>query len=261
MKAFLKPLLAVFLLAAIGYGTFFAVHTLRERTGGEPQAVAETPTPQPGETQTPVAGETPTIGELQAAELEAIIAGDAAKPRFNGELLGIYIAPSQDAVPAGKYGTDKICLAGSVEVPWEQAAQFNLSVQLPPEFVFQPDDIETGLGACVDDGRILGAEWVYEYREPQFGDYPIGRLIIARSIFSYDYPNAAVDRVKVIEAGGRPAILIEPIRPEGVDQLGPTGTIGEVIFPEPFGMTTIHSYGVPLTILLQVADIVGQATK
>jgi len=103
---------------------------------------------------------------------------------------------------------------------------------------------------------VYVAKWLYHYQ-----GYPGSRLLVTRSLFSHVAPNASVDRVKIIEAGGRSAVLIEPIRLEGLGQLGGAGTNAEVIFPEPFGMTTVSAHGIPLAELLEVAEIVGQATK
>ena len=49
----------------------------------------------------------------------------------------------------------------------------------------------------------------------------------------------STDRVKTIDAGGRQAILIEPVRTEGAGSLGQDGTQAGVMFPESFGMTAI----------------------
>ena len=240
MKPLLKPVLALLLLAAIGFGTFFAVHTLREKAGGDSGAVAETPPP----------------GEVQAAQLEAIFAADAAKPRFNGELLGIYIAPSDAAVPQQYKSFIPECGPAGAPAAWEQAGQFDLSVQLPPEFVYLPDHYNTGVVAWACNGQVYSAGWAYQFR-----DDPGSMLVVSRSVLSYMTPNAAVDHVKAISAGGRQAVLIEPVRPEGTAQLSPAGTYGAVVFPESFGSTIVCSSGVPLADLLRVAEIVGQATK
>ena len=67
--------------------------------------------------------------------------------------------------------------------------------------------------------------------------------------------DVAVDGVEIIATGGRPAILLEPIAPD----LANTSAV--VMFPEPFGMTSIQAAGLPMSELLQIAELVGNATR
>src|SRR5438132_7518899 len=190
--------------------------------------------------------------------LELILAEDAKKPRFVGEIQGIYISPDEQTVPE-QHQVPPCQAKRHVPVSWDQAGQFALNVQLPPKFIFKPDDMNTGVIAC-EGAEVYTARWAYELPQPQFVDYP-ARLFIARGRSSWIYADASADRVKTVDLGGRLAVVVEPVRPEGAGSLGQDGTQASVSFPETFGMTSVTSTGVPLSDLLEVAKIVGSATK
>ena len=254
MKA-LKWSLSLLLLAGVGFGAFFGVRALRDAPGGDGS---------PGEAEAQAPGPIGPSSEVFEAEL--------SKPRFVGEVLGIFIAPPEVPVP-DKYLTFKdICRPDTLtpRVSDERAGQLDLKFQLPPEYIFQPDSMDTGVIVCAprDQIEILGPESL-RLRDPEAGvvyaarwEYAatqpsghLGRLLIVRSLFPYRQYDVAADRVKATVIGGRPAVLVEPITPDGVS------SVAAVIFPEPFGVTEVHSTSVPLADLLAVAEIVAKATQ
>lgn len=185
-------------------------------------------------------------------ELEEINA-DFAKPRFKGEILGVFIAPPDEPVP-DKYTTfAEYCgseQATSEQMAWDAAGQFALAINLPSQFKLETDSLNTGVVGC--GGKVYAARWSYAVAQPS--GYQ-GTLVIARGVFSHFPFDVSTERVKTIEAGGRPAVLVEPITPDGI------GSNAAVIFPETFGVTEIQSSGIPLTQLLEVAERVGEVTK
>ena|GEM_PF-2878175 len=231
-----KIVLTLVLAAAVGFGSFWAVRTLRDDDG--PGAGAD-------------------VGVIITGEDEQKIFDEATRPRFVGEILGLYIAPDESLVPDQFKERQRIAIppcSGSRLVPWDKAsefdaAKFNLSFQLSPSYVFDPT--QSGLIVCNDDNTAKSARWHYN---TQFNGFP-GYLEILNTDIDIAYTttiDVAVDRVKIITTGGRPAILIEPILPES----GYTG--GSVTFTEP-GFTAIASANVPLSELLTVAEIIGNA--
>jgi len=237
MKA-LKWSLSLLLLAGVGFGAFFGVRALRDATGGDGS---------PGEAEAQAPGPIGPSSEVFEAEL--------SKPRFVGEVLGIFIAPAEVPVPDKFVTSEELCgrWSLSVQVPWEKAGQLGLSVELPPPFVLDVDSLDTGVIACADHPeKVYAARWEYAATQPSGH---LGRLLIVRSLFPYWQYDVAADRVKATVIGGRPAVLVEPITPDGVS------SVAAVIFPEPFGKTEVHSTSVPLADLLAVAEIVAKATQ
>jgi len=216
-----KPLLLVFLLGATGGGAFFAVRAITGQEGDvHPSIIA----------------------------YEDALKADQLKPRFEGDVLGVFIAPPDNPVPEQYRGAR--CAGSTVLAPWGQAGQFGLSIDLPPKFEFQPEDLNTGVIAC--DGHVYAARWAYHFRSAGGG---VGSVVIARGEGRWQPYDVAVDGVEIIATGGRPAILLEPIAPD----LANTSAV--VMFPEPFGMTSIQAAGLPMSELLQIAELVGNATR
>ena len=236
MKRLANVLVALVITVTAGYGAFSAVRSFRGESEAEPAAQAATPAAQD--------------------ELQAIVDADSAKPRFNGELLGIYVAPTDADVPNEYRAFHPECGLAGAPMTWAEAGNLDVSVTLPPDFRFDPNDHDSGVvaWACTE-------EVYYAARAYRFGGNDGPKLIISRGAGRYMHPNASIDRVKVISAGGREAVLIEPMRQEGYGRLGGAGTNAAVVFPEPFGKTVVQSYAVPLSELLAVAELVGEATR
>jgi hypothetical protein len=218
---------AVLIVTWVGVGSFFAARYVWDNL------IAEADDPLP-----------PDLEEINA---------DFALPRFEGEILGVFIAPPDVPVPdryttfADYCGSEQ---ATSEQVPWEAAGQFALDVKLPDQFKLQQDNLNTGVVACA--GKVYAARWSYAATQPS--GYQ-GSLVIARGVFSHFPFDVSAGRVKRIVAGGRSAVLVEPITPDGI------GSSAAVVFPETFGVTEIQATGIPLKELLEVAERVGEGTR
>jgi hypothetical protein len=210
---------------------------------GEEEAVQQLATATPAET-----GATP---DPLYEGLEKIIE-DQKKPPFIGDKLGIYIVgtPDQEVdVPAQYVTAEEICPNGSSVMSWDQAGALALSLELPPEYVFLPDDPDTGAFACND---------VVQIAKRAYGRDGIRKVLIARTrITVRDTLHWPADRVKVVTIGGREAVLLEPVHPEGSEH---GGTSTEILFPEPFGMTYIHTNDLTLAETLRLGEILVEAT-
>jgi hypothetical protein len=184
-------------------------------------------------------------------ELQKLIEADMMKPRFSGEVIGIWISPSDQTPDTHRLPVH--CDGSTKAVADDRAGNFDLEVEMPRGFTLLRDDPDTGVIAWMCDEHVYAARWAYDY---EFG----GKLIIARGEGRSVSGGCCVaeDRVEVVDAGGRQAVLINPIRTEGNGQLGPDGTQTTIAFPEPFGVTEIYAIGVPLSAVLDVANRVGQ---
>ena len=227
----------------MGASGFFGIRYLMDN-----QAEAEPPPPavQPLGTPIPGGDDAPKAPPLE------IIEADSKAKRFVGEIQGVFIAPPDVSPPAGFLNYEGFC--GSEKVPteaapWDLAGQLTLSVQLPSDFVFQPDSMNTGVIACA--GKVYAARWDYKVSLPNSGQ---GRLTIVRSLLSHIPKDVSANRVKTVEVGGRQAVLVEPLTPDGIS------SAAAIIFPEQFGVTEIQSAGIPLTQLLEVAELVAGPT-
>lgn len=190
---------------------------------------------------------------------EETIRDEAAKPRFQGQLLGVFIGPPGAKVPDQFVTYEETCGSEPTEeVGWDKAGELGLAgamdaaqgIPLPVPFRLNSDSLNTGVVAC--GGKVYAARW--EYSAPQPNGYP-GSLVIARSYFKYAEFDVSAERVKEIEIGGLPAIFIEPLSPTGVS------SVAGVIFPGDSVTTVISSSGVPHTDLLKVAEIVASLIK
>jgi len=184
--------------------------------------------------------------------MDAIIAADKAKPRFHGEILGLFIPSSWDALPP-----DYRLNCGNYEtLPYDRAGQFNLTAALPPQFAAtEKAGFRAGAVAC--DGRVIAANWAYSFHGSCAGE-----LIISRKESRYFAADVAADRVKTIEVGGRQAVYVEPVLPGGFDSsCSELGASSYIAIPEPFGVTLIEVNNVPTKELSDLGRIVGEATK
>jgi hypothetical protein len=173
--------------------------------------------------------------------------------------LGIFIigTPDQEvSVPPEYVTSDEICPNGGQTLPEssDQGGELALSLDLPPEYRFVPDDPDTLSAAC--DGVVWIVKRVYERVYERGGG---GYILIARTrVTVMDGMHWPADRVKVVTIGGREAVLLEPVHPEGSEH-GGTGT--GIVFPEPFGMTFMLTHELPLVDVLELAEKVAEATK
>jgi hypothetical protein len=179
-----------------------------------------------------------------------VINAEAAKPKFQGELLGMFIGPIGAKVP-DKFTTYDPCGSNPGEqLAWDKAGEFDLKADLPDSLVLDTTSLNTGVIGCGD--TVYAARW--EYGSPQPNGYP-GSLIIARSGFKYDEFDVSPDRVHTTEVGGLPAIVIDPLSENGIS------SVAAVIFPGDRVTTSISSEGIPRTDVMKIAELVADAIK
>ena len=186
-----------------------------------------------------------------------------SEPPFEGELLGIFIAPHRhspkpDPVPDTFLKPEDVCPpdARSVEIPWEEAGEMALDLSLPTEYVLQAGSENTGAFAC--GGRVTAVNRHYTLGTT-------AEIVIGRSVLRLHNYNVAADRVRTAVFAGREAVVIEPAFPSGRGQLigafyGDSERSG-VFFPEPFGQTYILAAGLSTENLIKLAQLVAEATK
>ncbi len=218
----LLTLLSLFALGGIGYATFFAASSLK--SGGSAEAEPQTP---------------PEVFEEERQ-----------KPRFQGELLGIFIAPRGVATPeefAPKFTCDTRAELKRVD----EAGELDMALNLSDNYKLDENSLNTGVSIC--NGKVFAARWAYTVTVTSTG-YP-GEVLISRNP-SLDFTaDVAEDRVKTLNIEGREAIVAEPITANGISSWS------AVIFPEPFGKTSIQAAGLALEDLMEVARAVALATK
>ena len=221
-------ILVLGVLAVLGGGGFLAAKLVGNGIGTEAE--------QPGQVDEKL------IQERQAAERE--------QPRFTGELLGMFIGPSEAAWPE-KARTDQAQLVagGCVGVPRSAAAAlgFPRPLRLPAEYVAEEQQSAT---AC--SGNVTGLGWRYTATG---ANGIAANISISRAVAKALVYDVAADRVAVQSLGGRDAIFIRPITPDGLAQ------ISYVVFPESFGVTEIQTFNLPEVGVLAVAEAVAEASK
>ncbi|HWQ27898.1 MAG TPA: hypothetical protein VNN12_02620 [Dehalococcoidia bacterium] len=184
-------------------------------------------------------------------ELQRLLEEEKQKPRFTGELLGIYIAPTEDQWPEEvRERRREIVAGGCANAPLEQAREldFPRPLVLPEGYALAPGYPE----AIACGGRVTGINREYTF---QASNGLAANVLIARSVSREATIDAAADRVIVTTIAGRDAILVRPVTPDSVMQTS------RVIFPEPFGTTQILAAYLPESDLLEVAEAVAVATK
>ncbi len=165
------------------------------------------------------------------------------EPRFEGELLGIFIGPQ---IPERIIGREHVCLPGTPAMEVEPG-ELGLEVDLPPKYVRQDPLITFDVAAC--GLRVLRAQRTYLLEGA-----PEVSVTIGRRVFSYGMYDVAASRVETTVFAGREAVLIAP--PASIGDDGPSA----VLFPEPFGITEVHAANMSLEDLLELAEIVAEAT-
>jgi len=179
-----------------------------------------------------------------------------AEPRFVGERLGIYIAPSLEEIPAEvRAEDDQLTAAGCAVIPAEQASaiDFPRPLGMPPGYALAEPDVEGSnpwAHACSGRPRLLG--WRYSTTGAE--GIP-ANVTIVRSLIRYDTQDVATSQVSTRVIGGREAVVIRPASPDGLAQRV------LVYFPEPFGTTSIHTFNLSEAEVLKVAEAVAEATR
>ncbi len=189
-------------------------------------------------------------GKVDINAIQTEQATEKAQPRFSGQLLGIFIAPSRDQWPPEAQAELAQLLAGEcvgITAASATALQFPQPLQLPSEYVAEAPPTAK---AC--SGKATGLGWTYTTS----GTNAIpAHVSITRAVGHEVVYDVAADRVSVQTIGGRDAIVIRPETPDALAQ------ISYVVFPEPFGFTEIQVFNLSETGLLAVASAVAEASK
>lgn len=243
LRRVLTGVILIAILAWVGYGSFIAA---RELTDGGTSSADPV---QPNEPEGPPDPEHVAIGAEQY------------KPRFKGELLGMYLGPDLAEAPAGAVERNDLlnaeatnCLNKFTYRPVETAQRFDLDFTPPSGFTLKPiavspsGPVTSAVAVCSETGAEVGVSWDY-------GTGFNGRASVLRThprtVWQLD---AAAERVSAITAGGQQAILVAPVNPESG-----YGSFATVMFPRDDAFTQIHTNDVPLKELLALAEAVGQA--
>jgi hypothetical protein len=201
------------------------------------------------------------VGEVRGTEaqrptatdfgtIEARRATETAQPRFVGELLGIFIGPTEGTWPKDLQDEASQRLAGGcVDVPRVEAKSldFPRPIALPKEY--SPEDL---VPARSCGGQVAGLTWGYTVSGVE--GIP-GHVQISRSVGKARTYDVASDRVSIEHFGGRDAIFIRPVTPDGLAQ------IAYVLFPEPFGVTGVQTFNLSEADTTVVAQAVAEASK
>jgi hypothetical protein len=176
---------------------------------------------------------------------------EAAKPKFEGEILGVFIGPYGAQVPEKFTTYEELCGEElTVEVDDSRAGELWLDLRLPEPFVLDTESLNTGVIACGD--TVYAARWDYNALQPS--GYP-GHLLVVRSPLKYSEFEVSAERVHSTSIAGVDAVYIEPLSENGISSMA------GVIFPGESVTTEIQSEGIPKGDLLRVAELVAAAIK
>lgn len=222
-----RRILTVLLLAALAAGGFFAGRQLA--AGGASQAK------QPS-----------LFGQIEAAQTAA-----ATGERFQGELLGITIAPSEDRIPAAILAQRQPA-GPCVSIPVSEAGALDFPRPFAPPEGFTPGQPTEGDGAWGCGDKASAVSWSYQTSGPL--DTP-GNVGLSRLSWRFVTADVARNRVRVQNIGGRDAVVIGAATADSLAQTS------QIIFPEPFGMTLISAFNVPEASLLKFAEAAAEASR
>ena len=194
------------------------------------------------------------VDQLDA--LKALEEELGAEARFNGELLGIHIAPSEDQLPAEiRAEYDRLLASNCVSIPVEQAGALDFPRPLVMPAGYVPDEAapETGSNYALSCG---GRPWNRGWNYATTGAEGIpARVSIVRSTLTYDIQDVALSQVSIEVIGGREAVVIRPVSPDGLAQRH------IVHFPESFGSTYVHTFNLSEAEVLKIAEAVAEASR
>lgn len=199
----------------------------------------------------------PNLDE-QLDELEDRRVEEEGEERFAGELLGLYIAPSNDQVPLEfREEGERLNAGGCEPFPLEEAGAFALArpLVMPEGYaVAEFDSANTGQNpwALACGGTLYSRGWDYTTAGAEGIPATVG---VVRSFLKYDTQDVAASRVSTQVIGGRQAIVIRPLI------LGGLAERVLIYFPEPFGRTSIHTFNLSEAEALKVAEAVAEATR
>lgn len=179
------------------------------------------------------------------------LAAERAKPRFSGEIGGIFLAPEGTPIPE-KYTTfDDLCTEQkSWTVPDDQAGALTLVLDLPEEYILDVESVNTGTVAC--DGGVTGSRKSYLYQLPN-GD--TADIVVGRTFSGYDTINVAADRVSLENISGRDVVIVNTVTEAGY------WDHAYAYLPESFGDTYISASQLPRAEFLKLVELVASATR
>jgi hypothetical protein len=178
--------------------------------------------------------------------IEKAARAEEKKPKFAGDIDGMFLAPAGTPVPETYVTFDDVCTTPfSEEVSWDRAGELDLKLDLPKEYVLQPDHENTGVIACGD--TVYTARRVYTAKS--------GWATIGRSYLTTEEVDVAVDRPKILHINGRDVVMIEPMTAEGTFQNS------YAWFPEPFGDTFVYGHGLSQNDFTALVKLVASSTR
>lgn len=179
---------------------------------------------------------------------------DNSKPRFDGEMLGIRLGTTQALADAGYLDDAQPC-SDTVDVVSGHASIPQAPLYLP-EGAVQPelapalvDEPNPGGSICASDGTPLRTWRYFEF--PQLENGLVPSILVNRVFLDEPYRkvDAPQDRIEVRDVGGRDAVVVAPVVPEG----GTVASLSQVIFPESTGYLVVQSNVLAFAEVLKVA--------
>ncbi|HET9476227.1 MAG TPA: hypothetical protein VFP63_01925 [Dehalococcoidia bacterium] len=240
-----RVLIPLSVLALVAAGVFVAAGVLpgesqtRERLWGE-----ALPTPLPS-----------TIQD-QFPE----VAADQQKPRFEGEMLGIYLAPPDVLEARGYDSASRAACPSGPEIVKDHPSIPPPPAYLPPR-AFQTDEPRISLDRynplaviCKDTGEPLAAGRYFRLPRTQFGEVPyitIGRVFTREPFHMVEAP---ADRIQVTQLAGREAVLISPVVADTRGAPRADIIVVELLVPEDTGYVWVRTETLPLPEAMQVME-------
>jgi hypothetical protein len=212
-----RLILGVFLAVALGVGSFFVAYRLWP-DGGQTEAQ-------------------PDI----IAERDQLTREEAAKPRFEGVVNGIRLY-SLDAGPdvqrkdacsdAKPEEAEELTMSDVAGTPMEIIPTY-----LPPG----AEEVAPMEPPVACKGIVVNVQRWWAMRGK--GDFYVSRRQGEQAIAS----NASADRVSAATVGGKPAVVVAPLAPDGFGQ-------STVIVAEDFGITIVFADGLPIEETVKIAE-------
>jgi hypothetical protein len=185
------------------------------------------------------------MSAIDEADIALKVEGN--KPRFVGDINGIFIAPQGTTVPEEYVTREDLCgnMPGT-PLSLAEAGDLDFELSLPDTYVFQPDDIRTGVSSC--GGTVFRAERAYINTSG-------GEASIGRTRLTMNEMDVSVDRPKAERINGRDVVIIEPLIESGIFQNS------YAWFPESFGGTYIYAYDLPRKDFMELVTLVASSTR
>jgi hypothetical protein len=191
------------------------------------------------------------------ADWDRYLNEDAQKPRFNQEINGILVGPTAPEPDDGG-----LCAGVTPQsVTPESAAGTVLDINPAylPEGIGLNGPSEQAIEVVECSGTAISVIKYYHV-PPKYSDEHDGLLLWSGGGFSiwrmlsttHTFPLfGAAERMGPITIAGRPAVLMRPVMPEGVDiGIDPMA----IVVAEDFGLTAIQGDGLPVDEFIKIAE-------